>query len=103
MKFIAAILSIYIFALNLVPCEDYESPNYQVKTEISQDMDDNHQHQEGDFCSPFCSCQCCQISFTNFNIMDYDVLSTFTAAEEIHFLYRLEKDYYPTILQPPQV
>ena len=102
-KIIAAILSIYIFALNLVPCQDSNSSNEEVKVEISQATDDNHQHQDGDFCSPFCSCQCCQISFTNYNVLDYAVFSPVTTTEEIHFSYRLEKDYHPTILQPPQV
>ncbi len=103
MKFLAAILSIYIFTLNLVPCEDKGSFDNEVKTEISQDIDDNHQHGDNDLCSPFCNCQCCHIHAIYFKIVNFTI-TTFDISTEVFYHFKgLEKDFNSTILQPPQV
>ena len=103
MKFLAAILSIYIFTLNLVPCEDNSALENEVKTEISIEIDDNHEHQNADLCSPFCICQCCHISITNFYLIDYTIPNPFISTEMFHYTDGLEKDFNLSILQPPQV
>ncbi len=102
MKFIAFILSIYIFALNLTPCEDNTVSDSEVKTEISHSTDD-HQHQDIDLCSPFCSCQCCHIYATYFKIIDFTIDTTNISTEVFYHFNGLEKDFNSTILQPPQV
>ena len=38
--------------------------------EISQDLGDNHQHQDADLCSPFCICQCCHLNVTYFKFAE---------------------------------
>ncbi len=103
MKFLAAILSIYIFALNLVPCEDSCDFDNEVKTEISKTLDNDHKHQDTDSCSPFCNCQCCHVHATHFKIVDFIIATTSISTEVFYHFKGLEKDFNSTILQPPQV
>lgn len=103
MKLLAFILSIYIFALNLAPCEDKAMSDNEAKTEISQAGDDDHQHQGLDLCSPFCHCHCCHIYATDFTIADYTITTTTISTEVFFHCNGLEKDFNSSILQPPQV
>lgn len=102
MKFLGFILSIYIFGLNLVPCEDNAAFGNEFKTEISQALDD-HQHQDTDLCSPFCYCHCCHIHVTHFNVVDYNLSNTVIYTQEFRYFKGFEKDFNTTLLQPPQV
>ncbi len=102
MKFLAVILAFYIFALNLAPCEDTAAVDNLTSIEISQPADD-HQHQGLDLCSPFCICHCCHIHATNFKIVDSTLTSTDISKKVFFYSNRLEKDFYTSILQPPQV
>lgn len=103
MKYLAFILSIYILALNLVPCEDYAIADNEVNIEISQNIDGDHQHHGTDVCSPFCICQCCQISATHFKIADIKLDITYLSNQDFFYLNGLEKDFSLSVLQPPQV
>ncbi|WP_223552089.1 DUF6660 family protein [Aestuariivivens sp. NBU2969] len=102
MKFIALLLSIYIFGLNLVPCEDNGKFTDEVKTEISQVQCNDHQHQDRDLCSPFCSCECCHICILSFNAVDYIIQNPFVSTEVFYYKGGLEKNFNFYILQPPQ-
>ncbi len=103
MKFLAFILSIYILALNLTPCADYSVPDDEVKIEISQAIGDDHQHQDSDLCSPFCSCQCCHINATHFKIADIELDIKLISTLDFFYLNGSEKDINTSILQPPRV
>lgn len=103
MKFFAFILSIYIIGLNLAPCDDYNTVDNEVKTEISQAIDADHQHQDSDLCSPFCNCHCCHVYATHLIIVEFTVASTYISTEVFYHFDGFEKDFNPTILQPPQV
>ena len=103
MRFLAFILSIYILTLNLTPCEDTSILDNEVKIEISKTIGDDHQHQGADSCSPFCSCQCCHIHATHFEIVELAVSSTDISTEVFYHFNGLVKDFNTTILQPPQV
>lgn len=102
MKSIAFILSIYIFVLNLAPCEDYVMSDDNAKTEISQSMDDDHQHQGSDLCSPFCICQCCHINATYFQYVDLNLDFPYISTLDFLYLNGTEKDFTPSIFQPPR-
>ena len=102
MKFLAFILSIYLLALNLAPCEDNIVLDGEVKTEISQAVGDEHQHQESDLCSPFCICQCCQISITHFIIPNIKFDLAYISTQDFFYLNGSEKDFTSSILQPPR-
>ncbi len=103
MKYLAFLLSLYIFALNLAPCEDGNMLNGDVETEVSQAMDNDHEHGGADLCSPFCQCHCCHIHATHFEILDFKVALTDISTKVFYHFNGLEKDFNPTILQPPQV
>lgn len=103
MKFLALTLSLYIFGLNLAPCIDFGVPDNEIKTEISQATGNDHQQQDSDMCSPFCICQCCHINATQFKIVDFVVTSSHISTKVFYHFNGLEKDFKPTILQPPQV
>ncbi|GGK18470.1 hypothetical protein GCM10007962_10810 [Yeosuana aromativorans] len=103
MKFSAFILALYIFSLNLAPCEDNGMLNNEVKTEISQSPNNDHQHQGLDLCSPFCICHCCQVHVTHFEVIEFAVASTDISTIVFYHFKGLEKDFSASILQPPQV
>lgn len=77
MKIIAFILSVYILFLTAVPCIDKPEDYAVAKSEISP-LTKNHNHQDCDHCSPFCTCNCCSspkiqqtvaIVFVNFELI----------------------------------
>lgn len=102
MKLITFILSIYIFALNLAPCADYVESNNDIKTEISQSLDDDHNHQNLDLCTPFCICQCCHINTTYFQFVDFNPDISYISTQDFFYLSGTEKDFNTSILQPPK-
>ncbi len=103
MKPLAFILAIYIFALNLAPCEDFNVPDNDAKTEISQAINNNHEHQDSDVCSPFCICQCCHTTATYFQFSDIKPNVIHISTQDFFYLNGTEKDFTTSILQPPQV
>ena len=102
MKFIAFLLSIYIFALNVAPCADYVATDNDANTEISQAIDSDHQHQDSDLCSPFCVCQCCHISATYLQFADLKLDFNIISTQDFLYLNGTEKDFTASILQPPR-
>jgi len=55
MRHIAFILSIYVLVLTAIPCIDLHDASFG-----SAHQSEQHQHEnEGDHCSPFCTCSCC--------------------------------------------
>lgn len=102
MKHLAFILSIYVFTLNLAPCSDYVTTDNDVKTVISQAIDD-HQHQDSDLCSPFCICQCCHINATYTKFAELKFQCTYISTQDFLHLSGTEKDFTTSILQPPRV
>ena len=105
MKFLVFILSIYIFTLNLAPCEDYGAGvfNVDVKTEIAQIFDNDHQHQDADLCSPFCICRCCHISTINFKFVDVKFNTSYIPMQDFFYQNGIVNDFTTSILQPPKV
>jgi hypothetical protein len=97
MKVFAFILSFYVLYLNAVPCIDIIRDNSMHKSEIMQ-TSDNHNHQsDADSCSPFCTCQCCQLNFVvsisaslspvdDFKINYFEQSSNFEDTELFDFL-----------------
>ena len=61
MKVIALILSIFLFALSIIPCSDGETCEAEQK-EISDSQEHDHSKDSTDHCSPFCICACCSVS-----------------------------------------
>ncbi len=103
MKIIAFILSIYILALNFTPCEDNNAINDDIKVELSQNTDFDHNHNALDLCSPFCQCHCCQISIAYFNIEDITLVSNPISNKLFSHFDSLGEEISNSILQPPRV
>ena len=64
MKILSAFLSLLMVALTVVPCADgIYGDDCEQETHYHQESDDND-HSHGDFCSPFCACNCCHTPTT---------------------------------------
>lgn len=62
MRLIALFFSIYVMALTAWPCADEASVDSR---SVVHSHEHSHEHEdsgEDDMCSPFCSCQCCQVN-----------------------------------------
>jgi len=103
MKFLAFLLSVYILALNFVPCEDNNATDKDIKTELSQNIDVNHSHNGLDLCSPFCHCHCCHIHITYFNSSESDLVSNYISTEVFLHFDSLGEEISNPILQPPRI
>ncbi|MCO6358642.1 DUF6660 family protein [Roseivirga pacifica] len=58
-----AIVASFILLLSMAPCSDDIAvlAGAEVDTELAQTPVDDHQQNEDDECSPFCSCACCKV------------------------------------------
>lgn len=80
MKYASAILSIYLFALAVLPCADEVGwcvfdLEEAIGVELHKEGDHDHEKECSDHCSPLCNCNCCQMTIrlpikTNFEIID---------------------------------
>ncbi|MGY0392202.1 DUF6660 family protein [Bizionia sp. KMM 8389] len=102
MKFVTIIFSIYVLALNIIPCEDTIVVSNDVEVAITQLEIDHHEHQEVDMCSPFCICQCCQINITQFQFYSVQFYLENITTQDFFYLNKSEKDFLNSILQPPR-
>ncbi len=102
MKFLAAILSIYVLVLTLLPCVDVPTDNLLHKTELTKASTEKHTD-DGDHCSPFCTCQCCASPMvSHFQMFNFQ---TATILEQRIFSYH-NLDYtspFYSIWQPPKL
>ncbi|CAM1340480.1 DUF6660 family protein [Tenacibaculum amylolyticum] len=103
MKLFTIIFALYIFALNLVPCEDYGSLDNEVNTEISKSGEHDHNHQDSDMCSPFCQCQCCHVYVIHVSIADYKVSDVAFIEKSYFYEEGFEKEFNTSLLEPPKV
>lgn len=55
MRWLCAILAIYVFALSVRPCSDAQMDGH----ELCSVQAEGDQHEHMDLCSPFCTCTCC--------------------------------------------
>ena len=62
MRTIAKILSIMTVVLTLLPCSDgyvqYQNNN-TIQISLNTDDTQDHHSDDGDLCTPFCTCVCC--------------------------------------------
>jgi len=108
MKELTFLLSFYILALSFVTCSEFvfsELPK-RGSTEISACVKEgNHSHsKESDFCSPFGSCHCCQLTVDIFNLPIFNFITPLKLVEEISNLQQsISKGVLQSIYQPPIV
>lgn len=104
MKYVAFIFSIYILTLNFVPCGDEIKSDENTHIEISENITNEHQHNNCSVCSPFCLCNCCHINIISFTPISF-CLTTINNGFKTNFFYleNIKKDILRDILQPPKI
>nr|WP_292010438.1 DUF6660 family protein [Chryseobacterium sp.] len=93
--------------LSITPCTDTYSPSNNKGIETLLSIDASHSKDNGDICSPLCSCNCCQITVTVFKIdpllkLPIEVRAYFSKKILFHntdFAYQV----YDHIWQPPKI
>ncbi|WP_313581298.1 DUF6660 family protein [Chishuiella sp.] len=109
MKLIIFILSIYMLALSLSPCNDaYKEFNRNSTKEQSKVDEIKSQDIHEDFCSPFCSCSCCgTVARTDFNFNSIEIKEPkFQITDKLKFPLidtDLYSHFYGNIWQPPKI
>lgn len=82
-----------------MPCADGHACESQ--EEAHHPTEQHHDSDHEDFCSPFCTCHCCQTHVTEGNISYTKDVSSFTANTSSNTYQRYEKVIL-AILDPPQ-
>ncbi|MDT0642540.1 DUF6660 family protein [Zunongwangia sp. F363] len=108
MKIIAFILSLYVFGLNLLACNDNDSSEISSDSEITavsfQEMDVDHSHnQTADLCPPFCSCHCCHVHTVDFGSSNFEPLITDIPSKAFVHFDNLGDEPILSFLDPPRV
>ncbi|QWX84759.1 hypothetical protein H0I23_03710 [Cellulophaga sp. HaHaR_3_176] len=104
MKIFTVIFSIYILSLNIIPCSDsttidYDSEIAQVQKSISEQ---DHNSTIGDTCSPFCNCQCCHSNTIDFGLINFEPFQPKFLENKFSHFSGLGKDVFLSLLQPPR-
>ena len=101
-KIFAIILSIYCFALNIVPCND--AGNVTDDSQIVATVDLDHDHdQDCELCSPFCQCHCCHVHVISCGLVTFEPLEPLILLDNFNHFDSIGKDISLSLLQPPQV
>ena len=86
-------------------CNDefpHEVPLNNDISEVSKSSDHSNE-EEADHCSPFCSCQCCQVNLDVHNLDAFDMLLPKISTEVFSLSYNVSQEFTYSIFQPPQV
>ncbi len=77
-RVLAILLSFYLFALTTYECQDTASLHTS-QNEITQvERTHQHDHHEGDQCSPICVCDCCGMVVSNHTVEFIELLYPIT-------------------------
>jgi len=98
MKILAAILTVYIAALLVLPCTDYEHYRDDALAGIESVFDGNH----SDVCSPFCSDHECHTHITLSFVNTVFVQMPFCEIPVVETTHFIPTPYF-AIWQPPKI
>jgi len=105
-KWITAILSIYLIMLSSMPCADLED-NSAVHKTSQFSSEQNHSHEkQSDLCSPFCSCNCCGAQVLSYQaniIFEFPVKSAIISLQLPSYNSVFTSNFFGSIWQPPQI
>ena len=108
MKIIAVILSLYIFGLNLLACNDSDTSQVISDSEVTvvatQNLDIDYSHDKvADLCPPFCSCHCGHVHTVDFGSSNFKALIIEIPSKAfVHFDSSVEEPIL-SFLDPPKV
>jgi hypothetical protein len=102
LKVIAIILSFFIFCLAITPCSDARTCDADASTELIGADTHDHSTDEHDACTPFCTCQCCGITFTFSEIsLEFETLCEPNYPYIFDYSFNYQRDYLDRIWHPP--
>lgn len=105
LRWLTYILPLYILVLATLPCTDQISAQPPIDlTHLKSDYHD-HDHEEGDTCTPLCSCSCCGAHITEVSYFWYESPEQPLVYQiKNHFFKKksLVSDYKGTVWQPPK-
>ena len=103
MKFVAIILVSLNILLTAIPCDDVNSFSSN-HTELNAEHSDDDLKDVLDFCTPFCSCNCCSTIVINPNEDQYSSnIETFYAELNSNYTTLFSDNQLQQVFQPPQV
>ncbi|WP_228462905.1 DUF6660 family protein [Chryseobacterium caseinilyticum] len=107
-KHLRLILTIYFFALSVMPCSDVSAQSFAGdQSQTSMSAERSHSDETDDSCSPFCFCSCCQITVTAFKIeplLQVPSQVSFYFSQKILFhKNNIAFQVYDHIWQPPKI
>ena len=103
MKWLALILSLYIFSLSSIPCVDegnHVCANYSAQSADQHSTNDNNQPGT---CSPFCVCACCNVSVVISNYYCTNNPFRLMSISYVPLYEHITSNYHVAIWQPPKV
>ncbi len=104
MKIITAILAIYIFGLNFMPCNDNVADLEEqsgIHLTSSEDGHQDHEH-SSDLCSPFCQCHCCHIHVIDVQLSEFKMITPEISTATFLLFENTGKEIQNRILQLPR-
>ncbi|MGB5982599.1 MAG: DUF6660 family protein [Nonlabens sp.] len=101
MKWMVAILSMYLLGLNLIPCGDDAIEHDSVENTCNQEP----QEHDDDLCSPFCCCSCCSIPALDLDTanLEWTPVSIEINLHSMYYKNPFWDQFNGWILQPPQL
>tara|TARA_R110001583_G_scaffold13031_2_gene56912 strand:- start:6682 stop:6993 length:312 start_codon:yes stop_codon:yes gene_type:complete len=103
MKFVAIILVSLNILLTAIPCDDVNSFDLN-QTELNAGHSENDLKDILDFCTPFCSCNCCSTIVINPSIDQYSSnIETFYSEFNSDNITLFSENQLQQVFQPPQV
>jgi hypothetical protein len=102
LKILSIILIIYVLILTLSPCVDSHASSCLILKEIAQK--DNHSNSsEINLCSPFCTCNCCQVISLITLVSLIKTVDTSPTSFKTAYNHSILKDISFSIWQPPKL
>ena len=98
MKAFATILTIYVFALILIPCEDSEYHSDTASTDVEYVLGGSHYQ----LCSPFCADHDCHSHITVSFVNSMFVPNQFVMAVNVEVTTTIPTPFF-AIWQPPKI
>lgn len=105
MKFVVLLCSIYLLGISLFPCNDSAAKDITL-TSVQQLTANSSQHAVQDECSPFCTCACCNVSFSLHHLLAgvEAPRPAVLSAEKIRLRdFNFVSGYSGNIWQPPKI
>jgi uncharacterized protein DUF6660 len=101
-KIITIILSFYILALNVLPCNDTTVDVNNSQTEVVFSLDWDHNHNASDLCPPFCSCHCCHVHTIDFGSSNFTSINPGIYSEIFAYSDSPGEELTFSLFQPPR-